>query len=138
MGLGVKATLYILLVGRNVEGDLLKRSKKTERQRRTGVYLSRVMSCRNNADIGAVFGTAIQAVTTAVREVEKRKEADSRFNLELIWDRYVWASGYRAVSSGTMIDETIQEYVSEQEGEFYQDDSRFVIDEDTRLPLSTR
>jgi len=42
------------------------------------------------------------------------------------------------MSSWTMIDETIQEYVSEQEGEFYQDDSRFVIDEDTKLPPSRR
>jgi chromosomal replication initiation ATPase DnaA len=66
------------------EGDLLKRSKKTERQRRTGVYLSKVMSCRKNADIGVVFGITIQAVTNAVREVEKRKEADRRFNSELM------------------------------------------------------
>jgi hypothetical protein len=48
------------------------------------VYLSKVMSCWKNADIGAVFGVAIQAVTNAAREVEKRKEADRRFNLELM------------------------------------------------------
>jgi chromosomal replication initiation ATPase DnaA len=66
------------------EDDLLKRSKKTEGQRRTGVYLSEVMSCRKNADIGVFFGITIQAVTNAVRDVEKRKEVDRRFNSELM------------------------------------------------------
>jgi REP element-mobilizing transposase RayT len=66
------------------EDDLLKRSKKTKGQRRTGVYLSKVMSCRKNAEIGVVFGITIQAVTNAVREVENRKEADRRFNSELM------------------------------------------------------
>ena len=60
------------------------RRRPAERQRRTGVYLSKVMSCRKNADIGVVFGITIQAVTNAVREVEKRKEADRRFNSELM------------------------------------------------------
>jgi hypothetical protein len=42
------------------------------------------MSCRKNADIGIVFGITIQAVTNAVREVEKRKEANRKFNSELM------------------------------------------------------
>ena len=54
------------------------------------------------------------------------------------WGRHVWARGYLAVSSGTITDEMIQKYISEQEGEPVQDDSRFVIDEDTKLPLSRR
>jgi hypothetical protein len=58
------------------EGHLLKRGKKTERQRRTGVYLYKVMSCRKNAEIEVVFIVTVQAIINAVREVKKRKEAD--------------------------------------------------------------
>jgi putative transposase len=54
------------------------------------------------------------------------------------WGRHVWARGYLAVSSGTITDEMIQEYISEQEGEPIQDDSRFVIDEEKKLPPSRR
>jgi chromosomal replication initiation ATPase DnaA len=66
------------------EDDLLKQRKSTERQRRIGAYLSKVLSGKRNADIGAVFGITIQAVTNAVRGVEKRREGDRRFNSELM------------------------------------------------------
>ena len=54
------------------------------------------------------------------------------------WGRHLWARGYLAVSSGTITDEMIQAYIAEQEGEPLQDDSRFVIDEDKKLPPSRR
>lgn len=44
------------------------------------------------------------------------------------WGRHFWARGYLAVSSGTVTDEMIQEYINEQEGEQIADDSRFPID----------
>jgi REP element-mobilizing transposase RayT len=66
-----------------MESDLLRRRKSTERQRKIGVYLSKLLSSNRNADIGAVFGITIQAVTNAVRDVEKRREGDKRFDLEL-------------------------------------------------------
>ena len=44
------------------------------------------------------------------------------------WGRHFWARGYLAVSSGTITDEMIQEYIEEQEGEQIVDDSRFPID----------
>ena len=44
------------------------------------------------------------------------------------WGRHIWARGYLAVSSGTITDEMIQEYIAEQEGEPVVDDSRFLID----------
>ena len=44
------------------------------------------------------------------------------------WDRHLWARGYLAVSSGTITDEMIQQYIDEQEGEPVSDDSRFQID----------
>jgi putative transposase len=44
------------------------------------------------------------------------------------WGRYHWARGYLAVSSATITDELIQEYIGEQEGEPVVDDSRFQID----------
>jgi putative transposase len=55
-----------------------------------------------------------------------------------LWGRHVWARGYLAVSSGTITDKMVQEYIAEQEGEPIQDDSQFVIDEDTKLPPSRR
>lgn len=65
------------------EGDLLRRSKRTQRQRKIGVYLSKVLSSKRNADIGAVFGITIQAVTNAVRDIERRREEDKRLDTEL-------------------------------------------------------
>ena len=44
------------------------------------------------------------------------------------WGRHFWARGYLAVSSGTITDEMIKEYIDEQEGESITDDSRFPID----------
>jgi putative transposase len=44
------------------------------------------------------------------------------------WGRHLWARGYLAVSSGTITDEMIKEYIDEQEGEQISDDSRFQID----------
>jgi putative transposase len=44
------------------------------------------------------------------------------------WGRPLWARGYLAVSSGTITDEMIREYIDEQEGEQMADDSRFPID----------
>ena len=44
------------------------------------------------------------------------------------WGRHLWARGYLAVSSGTITDEMIKEYIDEQDGEQVGDDSRFPID----------
>jgi REP element-mobilizing transposase RayT len=41
--------------------------------------------------------------------------------------RHLWTRGYFAVTSGTITDELINEYINEQEGEAVQDDSRFEI-----------
>ena len=44
------------------------------------------------------------------------------------WGRHLWARGYLAVSSGTITDEMIREYIEEQEGEPVHDDGQFPID----------
>ncbi len=44
------------------------------------------------------------------------------------WGRHLWARGYLAISSGTITDEMIKQYIDEQEGEPLSDDSRFQID----------
>ena len=44
------------------------------------------------------------------------------------WGKHFWARGYLAVSSGTITDEMIQQYIDEQEGEPVHDDSQFPID----------
>ena len=45
------------------------------------------------------------------------------------WGRHFWARGYLAVTTGTITDEMIKEYIEEQEGEPMEHDSRFQIDE---------
>jgi hypothetical protein len=55
------------------EDDLIRRRKKTEAQRKVAVYLSKRLTGKRNVEIGAVFGITIQAVTNAVRRVEKRR-----------------------------------------------------------------
>ena len=54
------------------------------------------------------------------------------------WGRHLWARGYFAVTSGTITDAVIKEYIAEQEGEPVQDDSRFRIDDRPNLPPSRR
>jgi putative transposase len=44
------------------------------------------------------------------------------------WGRHFWARGYLAISSGTITDAMISEYIDEQEGEQIADDSQFSID----------
>ena len=44
------------------------------------------------------------------------------------WGRRFWARGFLAVSSGTITDEMIKDYIDDQEGEQIVDDSRFPID----------
>ena len=45
------------------------------------------------------------------------------------WGQHLWARGYFAVTSGTITDELINEYINEQEGEpVHEDDGRFQID----------
>ena len=44
------------------------------------------------------------------------------------WGQHLWARGYLAVSSGTITDEMIKEYIKEQEGEPVEDEGRFQID----------
>ena len=54
------------------------------------------------------------------------------------WGRPLWARGYFAVSSGTITEAMIKQYIAEQEGEPVQDDSRFRIDDRPNLPPSRR
>jgi len=54
------------------------------------------------------------------------------------WGRYLWARGCFAVTSGTITDAMIKQYIANQEGEPVQDDSRFRIDDRPNLPPSKR
>ena len=44
------------------------------------------------------------------------------------WGKHLWARGYFAVSSGNITDEMIKTYITSQEGQPLEDDSRFQID----------
>jgi putative transposase len=45
------------------------------------------------------------------------------------WGRHFWARGYFAVFAGTITDQTVREYIDEQEGEQIADEGRFQINE---------
>jgi putative transposase len=47
---------------------------------------------------------------------------------KMFWGKHFWARGYMAVSSGTITDEMVEQYIAEQEGEPVHDDSQFPID----------
>ena len=44
------------------------------------------------------------------------------------WRKHLWARGYLAVTSGTITDSLIKEYIKNQEGEPLETESRFQID----------
>ena len=54
------------------------------------------------------------------------------------WGKHLWARGYLAVTSGTITDAIIEQYIKEQEGEPMHDDSQFQIDDLPNLPPSRR
>ena len=54
------------------------------------------------------------------------------------WGKHLWARGYCAITSGTITDSMIQDYIRDQEGEPVHDDSQFQIDEGSNLPPSRR
>jgi chromosomal replication initiation ATPase DnaA len=62
------------------EDDLLEREKGDRERRKMAVYLCKTLSGKNNSKVGKLFGITIQAVTNAVRDIKRRKEADSRLN----------------------------------------------------------
>lgn len=66
------------------EVDLSRRRRRTQKQRKIAVYLSKVLSGEKNIDVGFVFGITVQAVTNAVRKVEKRIAEDNQFGLEVM------------------------------------------------------
>ena len=54
------------------------------------------------------------------------------------WGKHLWARGYLAVTTGTITDQMVEQYIAEQEGEPMLDDSRFVIDSLIKPPPSRR
>jgi len=52
--------------------------------------------------------------------------------------KHLWARGYLAVTTGTLTDEMVLKYIEEQERKPVVDDSRFVIDNTSKLPPSRR
>ena len=76
----------IRMVGKNYGigvGELLRRKKATESQRKMAIYLGKTLSGSTNREVGRVFGITAQAVTNAVRDIENRMEEDSQFTKEI-------------------------------------------------------
>jgi putative transposase len=57
---------------------------------------------------------------------------------KMFWGGHLWARGYLTVTTGNLTDEMVQAYIAEQEGEPIHDDSRFIIDNPSKLPSSRR
>ena len=65
------------------EEELLKRRKATERQRKIAVYLCKTLSGKKNIEVGRIFGITLQAVTNALRGVEKMMEEDRELRKDI-------------------------------------------------------
>lgn len=63
--------------------ELLKRKKATKRQRKISIYVSKVLSGKKNVEIGKVFGIKTQAVTNAVRDLEKQMVENRKLSKEI-------------------------------------------------------
>jgi len=63
--------------------DLLRRRKSTGRERSVTIYLCKVLSGRKNSEIGKFFGIAIQAVTNAVRKMERLRQVEKKLAKEV-------------------------------------------------------
>ena len=79
------------------------------------------LSCRPTQKVSQIMqwlkGTSSRMLLQEYKHLRKQ-----------FWGRHLWARGYLAVSSGTITDEMIKEYIDEQDGEQVGDDSRFPID----------
>jgi len=65
------------------EEELLGRKKATEKQRKKTIYLCKVLSGQTNAEVGRTFGITLQAVSNAVRGIEKKIEDDKKLSREM-------------------------------------------------------
>lgn len=65
------------------EEELLKRKKATERQRKIAIYLCKILSGKKNIEVGRIFGITLQAVTNAVRNIERMSEKDKKIIKEI-------------------------------------------------------
>jgi len=65
------------------EEELLERKKSTERQRKIAIYLCKTLSGKKNIEVGRTFGITIQAVTNALRGIERMGEEDEKIKKEI-------------------------------------------------------
>ena len=81
----------------------------------------RVVSYRPNQDVSTIVQW-LKGISSRVllQEFPHLRKA--------FWGKHFWARGYLAVTSGTITDEMVQEYIDAQEGEPVHDDGQFPID----------
>lgn len=65
------------------EDDLLKRRKATERQRKIAMYLCKRLSGKRNIEVGGKFGVTLQAISNAIRDIERKSDRDRKLNNEI-------------------------------------------------------
>jgi hypothetical protein len=65
------------------EEELLKRKKATERQRKIAIYFCKILSGKKNIEVGRTFGITLQAVTNALRDIERMREEDKKIEKEI-------------------------------------------------------
>jgi putative transposase len=100
-----------------IEHDLIILSGKIARD-----HVHVFLSYRPNVDISKIVqwlkGISSRVILQEFPHIKKQ-----------CWGQHLWARGYLAVSSGTITDEMIKEYIKEQEGEPVEDEGRFQIDQ---------
>ena len=99
-----------------VEHDLVSISGKIARD-----HVHVFLSYRPNQDVSKIAqwlkGISSRVVLQEFPHIKKQ-----------CWGQHLWARGYLAVSSGTVTDEMIREYIKEQEGELIEQEGRFQTD----------
>ena len=99
-----------------VEHDLIILSGKIARD-----HVHVFLSYRPNQDVSKIVqwlkGISSRVILQEFPHIKKQ-----------CWGQHLWARGYLAVTSGTITDEMIKEYIIEQEGEPIEDEGRFQID----------
>ena len=138
LGAHTKSDLKVHLVWiakyrkRMLTGEVALRARDLIRQIAAEHELQ-IISGKVARDHGHVF-ISYRATQRVRQIVQWLKGTSSRMLLQefshlrkKFWGRHLWARGYLAVSSGTITDEMIKQYIDE--GEQIVEDSRFPIDE---------
>lgn len=65
------------------EEELLQRKKAAAKQHKLAIHLSKTLSGEKNSEVGKVFGITVQAVTNAIKDIEKSDRERKNLHKEI-------------------------------------------------------